>query len=85
MPFTTEEIRKLWEDNEPWQRACANFLGEINCNYPKSDRLSLLKKTSRILPRIVHDAAVTGARIFYSDANKSGKAGYKLEELNKVE
>ena len=25
MPFTTDEIKKLWKDNEPWQRACANF------------------------------------------------------------
>ena len=25
VPFTTDEIRVLWEDNEPGQRACANF------------------------------------------------------------
>ena len=25
VPFTTDEIKKLWEENEPWQRACANF------------------------------------------------------------
>ena len=27
VPFTTEERRKLWEDNKPWQRTCANFFG----------------------------------------------------------
>ena len=27
VPFTADEIRKLWEDNEPWQRDCANFFG----------------------------------------------------------
>ncbi|CAO2592282.1 Endogenous retrovirus group K member 19 Pol protein, partial [Lemmus lemmus] len=59
--------------NEPWQRACANFLGEINNNYPKSDRLNFIKRTSWILPRIVRDAPITGARTFYTDANKSGK------------
>ena len=75
----------MWEDNEPWQRACANFLGEINNNYPKSKRLNFIKRTSWILPRIVRDAPITGARTFYSDANKSGKAGYKSEELSKVE
>ena len=85
VPFTTEEIRKLWEDNKPWQRACAIFGGEINSNYPKSDRLNLIKRTSWILPRIVRDAPITGARTFYTDANKSGKAGYKSEELSKVE
>ena len=57
VPFTADEIKKkLWEDNEPWQRACANFLGEINNNYPKSKRLIFTKRTSWILPRIVHDA-----------------------------
>ena len=25
VPFTADEIKKLWEDNEPWQRACATF------------------------------------------------------------
>ena len=77
VPFTADEIKKLWEDNEPWQRACAIFLGEINNNYPKSKRLNFIKRTSWILPRIVRDAPITGASTFYTDANKSGKAGYK--------
>ena len=50
--FTNDEIKKLWEDNEPWQRACANFGGEINSNYPKSGRLNLIKRTSWILPHL---------------------------------
>ena len=36
VPFTTDEIKKLWEDKEPWQRAYAKILGEININYSKS-------------------------------------------------
>ena len=27
VPFTNDEIKKLWEDNEPWQRACKKFFG----------------------------------------------------------
>ena len=69
--FTTDEIKKLWEDNESWQRACAKFLGEINSNYPKSGRVNLIKRTSWILPQIVCDASITGAHTFYTDANKS--------------
>ena len=78
----------MWEDNEPWQRACANFLGEINSNYPKSGRLNLInfiKRISWILPQIVRDAPITRACTFYTDANKSGMAGYKSEELSKAE
>ena len=40
------------------------FLGEINSNYPKSDRLKLIKRISWILPQIVHDAPITGACTF---------------------
>ena len=85
MPFTTDEIKKLWEDNEPRQRACVNFLGEINSNYPKSGRLNFIKRTSWILSWIVCDAPITGTHTFYTDVNKSGKAGYKSDELSKVE
>ena len=56
------------------------FLGEINSNYPKSSRLNLIKRSSWIPPQIVHDAPITGAHTFYTDANKSGKAGYKSED-----
>ena len=58
VPFTADEIKKLLEDNEQWQRAYANFLGEINNNYPKSKRLNFIKRTSWILPRIVHDGPI---------------------------
>ena len=69
VPFTADEIKKLWEDNEPWQRASANFLGEINNNYSKSNRLIFIKRTSWILPRIICDAPITAAHTFYTDAN----------------
>ncbi|KAL6087172.1 hypothetical protein STEG23_007695 [Scotinomys teguina] len=44
VPLTKEEIEKLWAESEPWQRACSNFLGEINSKYPKSDRIELIKE-----------------------------------------
>ena len=58
-------------------------MGEINSNYPKWDRISLIKRTTWILPQIVHDTPITGACTFYTAANKSGKAGYKPEDLSK--
>ena len=75
----------IWEDNEPWKRGCVNFFGENNSNYPKSDRINLIKRTTWILSRIVHDTTITGAHTFYTDANKSGKVSYKSKDLSKVE
>ena len=45
VPFNNGEIDKLWEESEPWQRACSNSLGEIKNNYPKSKRIQLMKRT----------------------------------------
>ena len=60
-------------------------MGEINNNYPKSNRFNFIKRTSWILPRIIRDAPIAGAHTFYTDANKSGKTHYKSEDLSKVE
>ncbi|KAL6087818.1 hypothetical protein STEG23_024848 [Scotinomys teguina] len=84
VPLTKEDIEKLWAESEPWQRACSNFLGEINSKYPKSDRIELIKRADWILPRIVWETPISGVRTFYTDANKQGKAGYKSEDLSKV-
>ncbi|KAL6031193.1 hypothetical protein STEG23_024783, partial [Scotinomys teguina] len=84
VPLTKEEIEKLWVESEPWQRACSNFLGEINSKYPKSDRIELIKRADWILPKIVRETPISGVCTFYTDANKQGKAGYKSEDLSKV-
>ena len=38
VPFTNDEINKLWVESELLQKACSIILGgEINNNYPKSE------------------------------------------------
>ena len=80
------KFKKLWEDNEPWQGSCAScyFLGESNSKYPQSNRINLIKRTTWILPCVVCDTPITGACTFYTDASKSGKEGYKSEDLSRV-
>ncbi|KAL6091746.1 hypothetical protein STEG23_010248 [Scotinomys teguina] len=68
VPSTNEEVSSLWKDNEYWQRACSNFLGEINNRYPKSKRIEW------VLPHIVRQKPISGVLTFYTDANKLGKA-----------
>ena len=41
VPFTTDEIKKLWEDNEPWQRACTSFWEKLIATIPKVIDLTL--------------------------------------------
>ena len=61
MLFTADEIKKLWEDNEPWQRACAIFWEKLIAIILKVIELTFIKRTTWILPQIVHDAPITGA------------------------
>ena len=61
------------------------ILVETNSNYPKYDRLNLINGTSWILPCIIWDTPITGACTFHTNSIKSGKTGYKSEELSKVE
>ncbi|KAL6058683.1 hypothetical protein STEG23_035832, partial [Scotinomys teguina] len=84
VPLNKEEVSSLWKDNEYWQRACSNFLGEINNRYPKSKRIEFIKKTECVLPHIVQQKPISGVLTFYTDANKLGKAGYKSGDLSKV-
>ncbi|KAL6082528.1 hypothetical protein STEG23_004612 [Scotinomys teguina] len=84
IPLTNEEVSLLWKDNEYWQRACSNFLGEINNRYPKSKRTEFIKKTEWVLPHIVRQKPISGVLTLYTDANKLGKAGYKSGDLSKV-
>ncbi|KAL6063533.1 hypothetical protein STEG23_000298 [Scotinomys teguina] len=84
VPLTNEQVSSLWKDNEYWQRACSNFLGEINNCYPKSKRIEFIKKTEWVLPHIVRQKPISGVFTFYTDANKLGKAGYKPGDLSKV-
>ena len=63
--------------------ACSNFLGEINNRYPKSRQLQFIKRPNWIFPHIIKGTPISGAPTFYTDANKSGKAGYKSEDVGR--
>ena len=67
------------EDSEHCQRASANFLKELRAILPKAIHLTLQDKFLDFC-WIASDASITGAHTFYIDANKSGKASYKLGE-----
>lgn len=85
VPFTHDEINKLWAESEPWPRACSKFLEEFNNKYPQSKTIQFIMRNNWILPHIVWQTLISGILTFYTDANKSEKAGYKSENLSKME
>ena len=68
--LTNAEIMSLWVINEDWQRACHNYLGEINNKCPKSKHKELIERSNCILPRTVKRTPIPEAPTFYTDANK---------------
>ena len=81
--YTNAVIRQMWGIND-WQRACSNFLKNINNKYPKSKQIQFIKRTNWILPCIVRRAPISGAVTFYTDANKSEMSVYKAGNNSKV-
>ena len=61
------------------------FFEEISNNYHESKRIQLFKRTSSVLSHIVWGTPITGAPTFYTDGNKSGKAGCKSKNLSKLD
>ena len=58
---------------------------EINNNFHKSQRIQPIKKLSWIFSSIVQEIQKTRAPTCYNIKNESGKAGYKSENLSKVD
>lgn len=84
LPFTNSKISSLWAPDGHWQKTCSNSLWDIASRYLKSKWLQFIKRTDWVLTRIVKGIPNSGAPIFHTDANKSGKSEYKWEDVNKV-
>lgn len=70
--------------NEDWQRACSDYLGEVNNRYPQSKHMQLIKRINWIPPCIVKGTQIPEAPALYTNANKMGKAGYKPDKISQV-
>lgn len=79
--FTNGKLVLLWAENKHWQRACYNFLREIN-NIPNK-RLWFLR-AKWILPHIIKVTPIFVAIIYCADANKSEEEGYKAGKIKKI-
>ena len=67
VPFTNAETASLWTQDEHWQRACSNFLGEINNRYSRSKWPQFIQRTNWILPRIIKISIISGAPTLYME------------------
>ena len=56
----------------------------ISNNYPKNERTKFIKKTISILLCTVSKTPIFAVHTFYTDANKSDKAGYKSGKISEV-
>ena len=57
---------------------------EINNKYPKSKQLQFQNNVNELSFFIMKVIPISGALAFFTAANKSQKAGYKSENINKV-
>ena len=59
-----------------WQIAIGDFIGEVHNHFPKSPLITIAAKHKWIIPIITKTIPLVNAPVYFTDANKTIKAGY---------
>ena len=76
LPFTNDQIHRLFVTSMDWQIAIANFIGEVHNHFPKSPLITIAAKHKWIIPIITKTIPLANTPIYFTDANKTLKASY---------
>ena len=76
LPFTNDQIHRLFVTSMDWQIAIADFIGEVHNHFPKSPLITTAAKYKWIIPIITKTIPLTNAPVYFTDANKTLKTGY---------
>lgn len=75
LPLSKQDIQ-VFQENTQWQIALSNFLGNIDCHYPKNKLFSFLQHHQWILPHKTSPNPLVNAVTCFTDGVKSFKAAY---------
>ena len=59
-----------------WQIAIGGFIGEVHNHFPKSPLITIVAKHKWIIPILTKTIPLVNAPVYFTDANKTLKAGY---------
>ena len=76
LPFTNDQIHRLFVTSMDWQIAIGGFIGEVHNHFPKSPLITIVAKHKWIIPILTKTIPLVNAPVYFTDANKTLKAGY---------
>ena len=63
LPFTNEQIHRLFVSSRDWQIDIADFIGEVHNHFPKSPLITIAAKYKWIIPIITKTIPLANAPI----------------------
>ena len=76
LPFTNDQIHRLFVIRMDWQIAIADFIGEVHNHFPKSPLITIAAKHKWIIPIVTKKISLANAPVYFTDTNKILKPGY---------
>ena len=76
LPFTNDQTHRLFVTRMEWQIASAGFIGEVHNDFPKSPLITIPAKHKWIILIITKKIPLATSPVYFTDANKTLKAGY---------
>ena len=76
LPFTNDQIHRLFVIRMDWQIAIADFIGEVHNHFPKSPLITIAAKHKWIIPIVTKKISLANAPVYFTDTNKTLKPGY---------
>lgn len=76
LPLSKQNIMQVFQENTHWQIAFSDYLGNIDCHYPKNKLFSFFQHHQWILPQKTSPNPLINTVICFTDGTKSFKAAY---------
>ena len=71
LPFTNDQIHRLFVTSMDWQIAVADFIGEVHNHFPKSPLITIAAKHKWIIPIITKIIPLPHAHMYFTDTKLS--------------
>ena len=76
VPLSKQNIMQVFQENTHWQIALSDYLGNIDCHYPKNKLFSFFQCHQWILPQKTSPNPLLNTVTCFTDGTKSFKAAF---------
>ena len=78
VPFTKQQIDWLFQNDDNWAIAFANFMGDIDNHYPSNKLLQFANLHALVFPKIVRSSPLPNSETVFTDGSSNGTAAYVI-------